>query len=170
VLRRTRQLLLFVVAGVALAACGATAPAAPTPTLTPRPIIISSSPTPGGNAPPRDTGPAVPNSTILTPFATSTQSAPTATALLTVVAGTPPNQIKIVDFSFDPPNLTGTISTTITWTNAGPSNHTVTANDGSFDSGTILTNAKYTFTPTKAGTYAYHCSIHPTMTGTLVIR
>ena len=86
-----------------------------------------------------------------------------------MVASAQPNQVRIVDFNFDPLSLNGTVGTPITWTNAGPSNHTITANDGSFDSGTILVNAKFSFTPTKAGTFAYHCSIHPTMQGTIVI-
>jgi len=106
----------------------------------------------------------VPNSTVLTPFATSTP-APGATAV-----PTPTNQIRVQDFSFGPPTLTLSVGTKLTWTNAGPSNHTVTANDGSFDSGTLLPNATFSFTPAKAGTLAYHCSIHPTMTGTLVVR
>ena len=104
---------------------------------------------------------------MLTPFATSTVPAGTAVAAATASAT---NQVRIVDFNFDPPTINTTVGTTITWTNAGPSNHTVTANDGSFDAGTILVNAKFSFTATKAGTYAYHCSIHPTMQGTLVVR
>jgi len=57
----------------------------------------------------------------------------------------------------------------VSWTNTGPSNHTVTANDGSFDSGTIQRNATFNFTFSKAGTFAYHCSIHPTMTATVTV-
>jgi len=109
----------------------------------------------------------VPNSTVETPFATQPPAQPTAAALLTVVAS--PGQVRITDFSFTPPSSTVPSGTAVTWTNSGPSNHTVTANDGSFDSGPIQVNGKFSFTPTKPGTYAYHCSIHPTMQGTLIV-
>ncbi|MBV9120729.1 MAG: cupredoxin domain-containing protein [Chloroflexi bacterium] len=154
-------------AGIVLTACGLSSTPPPLPTTSARPIIVSSTNTPGPNAPPTSSGPAVPNSTVLTPFVTPTPAAPTATALLTVVAG---NQVRIVDFNFDPPSSTASIGNALTWTNTGPSNHTVTADDGSFDSGPILVNAKFSFTPTKPGTFAYHCSIHPTMHGTLLVN
>ena len=104
---------------------------------------------------------------MLTPFATSTVPAATAAAQQ---SGTASNQVRIVDFSFTPPTIDVPVGTKVTWTNAGPSNHTVTANDGSFDSGTIQRNGSYSFTPTKAGTFAYHCSIHPTMQATLIVH
>jgi len=77
--------------------------------------------------------------------------------------------VRIQDFSFTPPALNITVGTQVTWLNGGPSNHTVTANDGSFDSGTIQRNGTFAFTFSKAGTFAYHCSIHPTMTGTVTV-
>lgn len=155
--------------GLLLTACGGTSTAAPAETPTPRPILISSTNTPGPQRPALDSGPAVPNSTVATPFATSTVAAGAASAGGPVASPTPTNQLRIQDFSFAPPTLGTTAGTKLTWTNSGPSNHTVTANDGSFDSGTIQLNGSFSFTPTKAGTYAYHCSIHPTMTGTLVV-
>lgn len=156
-----------VVAAALLSSCGLASPP-PLTSSAPRPIVISSTSTPGpNNAAPASSGPADANPTALTPFATSTQAAPTAAAQQTLASG---NQVRIVDFSFTPPALDVSIGTQITWTNAGPSNHTVTANDGSFDSGTIQRNAKFTFTPTKAGTFVYHCSIHPTMQATLIVR
>lgn len=155
--------------GLLLTGCGGTS-AAPADTPTPRPILISSTNTPGPQRPAADSGPAVPNSTVATPFATSTVAAGAAPAGGAATSPTPANQLRIQDFSFAPPALSTTVGTKLTWTNAGPSNHTVTANDGSFDSGTIQLNGSFSFTPTKAGTYAYHCSIHPTMSGTLVVR
>lgn len=165
--RRRSRLLAITLLVLALAGCG-TGTTAPAATATPRPIFISSTDTPG---PPRvdASGPAVPNSTVATPFATSTPL-PAASGAGVASSPTPVNQLRIQDFSFAPPTVTTTVGAKLTWTNAGPSNHTVTANDGSFDSGPIQLNGSFSFTPTQAGSYAYHCSIHPTMTGTLVVR
>ncbi|HLY64223.1 MAG TPA: cupredoxin domain-containing protein [Chloroflexota bacterium] len=157
-----RGLLAAGLLAASLAACGGGA--APQPTATPRPILISSTDTPGPYPAPSEIQPAVPNSTALTPFATSTVEAG-ATA-----SPTPSNDLRVQDFSFAPPTLTVNLGTQLTWTNFGPSNHTVTANDGSFDSGILLPNAKFTFTLSTPGTLAYHCSIHPTMQGTLIVR
>ncbi|MGO9206964.1 MAG: plastocyanin/azurin family copper-binding protein [Candidatus Limnocylindrales bacterium] len=74
----------------------------------------------------------------------------------------------IVDFGFTPASLTVTVGTTVTWTNTGTVSHTVTADDGSFDSGTLASGATYKHTFSKAGTYAYHCSIHPSMVARVV--
>jgi plastocyanin len=105
---------------------------------------------------------------VSTPFATSTPLPAASGAPVTTP--TPVTQLRLQDFSFAPPTVTTTVGTKLTWTNAGPSNHTVTANDGSFDSGPIQLNGSFSFTPTKPGTYAYRCTIHPTMSGTLVVR
>lgn len=162
------KLTVAALATMLLASCGLGGPATLTPAAS-RSIVISSTSTPGPNPrPPAGSGPAVPGSTVLTPFASAPAAQPTAAALLTVVSNSA-GQIRIADFSFTPPSASVTAGTAVTWTNAGPSNHTVTANDGSFDSGTIQVNAKFSFTPTKPGTYAYHCSIHPTMQGTLLV-
>jgi plastocyanin len=130
-------------------------------------IVISSTNTPGPQ--PASSGPADPVSTVLTPFATSTPGPATTAVAIQTPAASAANQIRIQDFSFTPPSLSVAAGTQVSWTNNGPSNHTVTANDGSFDSGTIQRNATFNFTFAKAGTFAYHCSIHPTMLGTIVV-
>ncbi len=76
----------------------------------------------------------------------------------------------IVDFGFTPATLTVKVGTTVTWTNTGTVSHTVTADDGSFDSGTLASGATYQHTFSKAGTYAYHCSIHHSMVATVVVQ
>jgi plastocyanin len=48
--------------------------------------------------------------------------------------------------------------------------HSATAGDGSFDSGVLSPGATFTRTFDEAGTFAYGCVIHPTMTGTIVVR
>ena len=153
-----------------LAACGggsASSSASPS-----RAIVSSSTATPGPPPPTPAGGPADPNSTVLTPYPTTPPTqAPAASAQASAApaASLAPNQVRIQDFSFTPPALNVTLGTQVTWLNGGPSNHTVTANDGSFDSGTIQRNGTFAFTFSKAGTFAYHCSIHPTMTGTVTV-
>ena len=57
----------------------------------------------------------------------------------------------------------------MTWTNDDSIPHTVTADDSSFDSSGLVQGKTFSFTFDKAGTFAYHCSIHTTMTGTVVV-
>jgi plastocyanin len=77
---------------------------------------------------------------------------------------------RIVDFGFTPASLTVKSGTTVTWTNTGSAPHTVTADDGSFASGTLAGGATFQQTFAKAGTYAYHCSIHHSMVATVVVQ
>jgi plastocyanin len=57
----------------------------------------------------------------------------------------------------------------VTWSNEDSVGHTVTANGGAFGSGTIAPGTSFTRTFATAGTFAYHCSIHPSMTGTITV-
>ena len=77
--------------------------------------------------------------------------------------------VDITGFAYSPRELTVKIGDTVTWANADAQSHTATADDGGFDSGTIGGNASKSVTLTAAGTFAYHCRIHPQMTGTLVV-
>src|SRR5215217_801902 len=77
--------------------------------------------------------------------------------------------VSIKDFAFNPPNATVAPGTTVTWVNNDQTAHTVTANDGAFDSGTLQPGQSYSFAFDKAGTYAYHCNIHPDMTATVSV-
>jgi plastocyanin len=61
---------------------------------------------------------------------------------------------------FAPRTLTVPAGTTVTWTNADPFQHSVTADDGSFDSGLVDPRGTFTWTFTDPGTYAYHCMPH----------
>jgi plastocyanin len=65
--------------------------------------------------------------------------------------------------------LTVPVGTTVTWTNHDEEPHTVVANDGSFHSPSLGTNATFSYTFSTAGTFAYICSIHPFMHGTVVV-
>ncbi|MGI8863522.1 MAG: cupredoxin domain-containing protein [Solirubrobacteraceae bacterium] len=77
--------------------------------------------------------------------------------------------ITIMDFKFSPATTTIHVGDTITWTNNDTSPHTATANNGSFDTGTLAKGASASHTFTHSGTFAYICSIHPYMHGTVVV-
>jgi len=77
--------------------------------------------------------------------------------------------VNISDFAFAPNALEVTAGTTVTWTNNDGAAHTVTADDGSFDSGSIGTGGSFSVTFDAPGTYAYHCNIHGNMTATVVV-
>jgi plastocyanin len=81
-------------------------------------------------------------------------------------------EVKIDNFSFGPAALTVPVGTTVTWTNRDDIPHTVVSTDDpkAFKSKVLDTDEKFSFTFSKAGTYPYFCSIHPKMTGKVVVQ
>jgi len=79
-------------------------------------------------------------------------------------------EVKIDNFSFGPVTLTVPVGTTVTWTNRDDIPHTVVSTDGVFKSKVLDTDEKFSFTFAKAGTYPYFCSIHPKMTGKVIVQ
>ena len=79
-------------------------------------------------------------------------------------------EVKIDNFSFGPAALTVPVGTTVTWTNRDDIPHTVVSTDGVFKSKVLDTDEKFSYTFTKAGEYPYFCSIHPKMTGKVVVQ
>jgi plastocyanin len=77
--------------------------------------------------------------------------------------------ITIQDFAYSPASLTVKVGTTLTITNRDMTAHTLSANDGAFDSGTIQPGQTVRVTVHKAGTFPYHCEFHAFMTGTLKV-
>ena len=77
--------------------------------------------------------------------------------------GSSGSTVSIKYMAFSAGTLTITAGTTVTWTNNDGTAHTVTADDGSFDSGDIPAGGKFSHKFTTAGTVAYHCAIHPMM-------
>lgn len=77
--------------------------------------------------------------------------------------------VTIADFSFTPGAITVHVGDTIQWLNDGPSPHTATANNGSFNTGVLTKGHSASVTFHLPGTFAYHCSIHPFMHGTVVV-
>jgi plastocyanin len=79
-------------------------------------------------------------------------------------------EVKIDNFSFGPGALTVAAGTTVTWTNHDDIPHTVVSTDGVFKSKVMDTDEKFSYTFAKTGTFNYFCSIHPKMTGKVVVR
>jgi plastocyanin len=109
-------------------------------------------------------------------------AAATVCAILAVLAGAgrlkaddaksagPAADVKIDNFSFTPQTITVAPGTTVTWTNRDDIPHTVVSSEGIFKSKVRDTDEKFSYTFTKAGTYGYFCSVHPKMTGTVVVQ
>jgi plastocyanin len=77
--------------------------------------------------------------------------------------------VNIANMAFSPASYTVKAGITVTWTNNDNMIHTVTANDSSFSSGNISIGSSYSMTFSVAGTYPYHCTIHPGMKGSVVV-
>src|SRR5829696_3170884 len=77
--------------------------------------------------------------------------------------------VNIGDNFFDPPQSAVEPGSTITWTNNGDEPHTVTADDGSFDSERLNPGDSYTVAFGGQGTVTYHCEIHPEMRGSVTV-
>ena len=89
---------------------------------------------------------------------------------LTTVAADPDlnsdtEAVDIENFAFSPEVVEVLEGTTVTWTNLDVDNHTVTADDGAFDSGSLAQGESFSYTFDTLGTFPYHCTPHPSMTG-----
>ncbi len=96
---------------------------------------------------------------LLTPPAAAAESAAAAEA-----------KVTIDNFTFTPQSVTIKAGTTVTWVNQDDIPHTVMATEKAFRSKVLDTDNTYSFTFTSAGTYQYFCSLHPHMTGTIVVE
>jgi plastocyanin len=92
-----------------------------------------------------------------------------ASTAATTTAATAINAATIKGFSFQPDVLKVKVGAKVTWTNDDTVAHTVTADTNSFASGNLQSGRSFSFTFTRPGTYAYHCSIHPSMHGSVVV-
>jgi plastocyanin len=80
------------------------------------------------------------------------------------------NEVWIQNMAFNPLTITVTAGTTIKWTNKDAVGHTVTSNSGLFDSGTISNSGIYSHLFSTAGSYPYHCTVHPSMTASVIVN
>jgi plastocyanin len=78
--------------------------------------------------------------------------------------------VSLANFAFSPATLNVTVGTTVTWTNNDSTTHTVTSDTGVFDSGNLAPNSTFSYKFNNAGTFAYHCSIHTSMTGKVIVK
>ncbi len=146
-------------------------------TIKPKPRKVSARPTVGSTAVPTSSTntagsrSASPTSTKPAPppvTAPRTTAAPTATTAAPATTVPKMAVLAIRDFAFVPSTLVIAVDTTVSVTNHDTVAHTWTSN--LFDSGPIQPGSSFKFTFTKRGTYRYHCTIHPFMTGTIVVN
>ena len=78
--------------------------------------------------------------------------------------------VQIGNFTFKNPVLTVKPGTTVTWTNGDDIPHTVVSKDGVFKSKVLDTGDRFSFTFAKPGQFGYFCSLHPHMTGTIIVK
>ena len=78
--------------------------------------------------------------------------------------------VIISDLTFSPATLTIDAGNAVTWTNQEGIIHTVVSDTGLFESGSMVRNATFSHTFNTAGTYTYHCGLHPEMKGTVIVR
>jgi plastocyanin len=78
--------------------------------------------------------------------------------------------VTIGNFTFKAPVVTVKPGTTVTWTNGDDIPHTVTSNNGFFKSKVLDSGDHFSFTFAKAGQFGYFCSLHPHMTGTIIVK
>ena len=88
-----------------------------------------------------------------------------------VGGGNTKNKIEIKDFMFNPPTITVKSGETITWINRDEEPHTIVSVGKKFQKSSALdTDQEYSITAGAPGTYEYFCSVHPKMTGTIVVE
>ena len=80
------------------------------------------------------------------------------------------NELLIQAMAFIPQTLTISVNSTVKWKNLDGITHTVTSDTGAWDSGNIPSGSTFKFTFTATGTFNYHCTIHPMMTGTIIVQ
>ncbi len=79
------------------------------------------------------------------------------------------NTVVMQNMSYNPSTLNVKVGTTVTWVNKDSVTHDVVSDTGLFNSGTLTNGMSYNYTFNQTGSYPYHCTIHPSMTGTIVV-
>lgn len=101
----------------------------------------------------------------------TTNTTPSSTSSSSESSTATANTVEIKDMAFTPASITVKKGTTVTWTNKDGVEHDVVETDGKTGpKSDLLANGKsYSFTYDTVGTFAYHCSVHPSMTGTVIV-
>jgi LPXTG-motif cell wall-anchored protein len=137
------------------AAPATTTPAEPTP----------AEPAPAEPPPAAEPAPSPPEPQVLADE-TAEEAAPPAPKAIAAASG----GVTIADFSFSPASLTINQGDTVTWVNNGPTPHSATANNGSFNTGILRAGQSASHTFSQAGTFSYYCQPHPNMKATIVVQ
>jgi plastocyanin len=96
-------------------------------------------------------------------------SQPSAPSAAPAAGGSVDRPVSMIDLAFSPRSVSAVVGDSVTWTNRGSAVHTATADNGSFDSGMVKPGGKWRFALAKAGTFRYHCAVHPSMVGTITV-
>jgi plastocyanin len=106
-----------------------------------------------------------------TEAAVATEAVPVATEALPPTEAAPAANVavSIEGFAFNQATIEIPVGTTVTWTNNDATAHTVTSDDGAFDSGGLDQGQTFSFTFTTPGEFAYHCDFHPGMQATVIV-
>jgi plastocyanin len=140
----------------------APAPAEPAPAPEP-PAPAAPAPAPAAPAPAAEEAPAATQAEPVAQTQKRRKRKPAAVAAAT-------ENVTISDFQFTPAQITVQQGDTVTWTNEGPTSHSATSSDGSFDTGIFSAGGSRSATFDEAGTFAYICTPHPNMHGTVVVE
>lgn len=141
---------LVVTAGVLFAACGGASPSPSTATAAPPAATQAPASAPAPESPVAGE-----------PSPAGGEPSP--------AAGGAEVAVSIAGFAFSPAAVTVTVGGTVTWTHADGAPHTVVADDGAFESARLGQGDTFSNTFLQAGSVPYHCSIHPSMTGTVTV-
>jgi LPXTG-motif cell wall-anchored protein len=148
----------------------------PAPSAAPAPAAEPAAPAPAQVAPaepaapapaPAEAAPAAPAAEpqLLVDEDPEADKKPKAIAIAAASTG-----VTISDFQFAPASVTVNVGDTVTWTNNGPTPHSATSSSGVFDTGIMDAGQSGSHTFTEAGTFAYICTPHPNMHGTIVVQ
>ena len=104
----------------------------------------------------------------------STSSSPSTPPPSSGGTGTPVSIVSgssvLTTTAYAPNPLSVAVGGSVTWTNNDNVTHTSTANNGAWNSGSIAPGAQFTTTFASAGSFTYHCAIHPGMVGTITVQ
>ena len=116
--------------------------------------------------------PAANQSAVTAPAANTPAVTPPAQTTATVPSTAQPRNVAVTisNYSFSPNTITIKKGDSVTWTNDDPMPHTISADDNSFKSDYLSTGQSFNYTFNQAGTFGYHCSVHPSMKATVVVE
>jgi plastocyanin len=123
-------------------------------------VVASGESPPGTNPPPSSSPP----SSSPPPSGGTAAPAPPPPA-----PGATAREVAMIDLDFSPRAVSAAAGDTITWVNRGSAIHTATADGAAFDSGIVSPGGRFTFRAATPGTFAYRCTVHPGMRGTVTV-